>query len=111
MSVAECQLVVSSSEFTNWIWFLNYKKQQEWKEHAKWEWYAARIAYEIHYVLSKKSPDNVDKFLLKFGDSRKESEPVDYESRLNNSKRLWKAFCGLTDNQKVKTRMPPNRRK
>jgi len=92
MSVQKAQSEISSTEFVDWITYLD---EQETKHHQKLDYYLANIAAEIRrsYV---KEPVKVkmEHFLLKFGKKKKMTK--------EEATRRAKTFFGLASKYPVR---------
>jgi len=85
MSVQRAQLEISSTEFLDWIIYLN----EEINSFHREDFYLAQIAAEIRRSWVK-SPEKVGlkTFLLKFGNKSKPKK-LSIEEKTRRSKRFW----------------------
>ena len=92
MSLQEVQAKTSSTELPLWAKYLRVKKDEEYANHSKMEYYYALILAEIRRTIVK-HPNKVNwkNFLLKF-DLKEPSK--DAADRMKKSKSAWQSILG-----------------
>ena len=99
-TVAEAQLALSSTQFLDWIWFLDWKATEEFKRE---DYYMAQIAacIERGHVKNPRSV-TLKKMLIDFSPKKKSTE-----QRLQNSKSMWLNVTGIIGGNKNNRRKRP----
>jgi hypothetical protein len=101
MSVLRAQHELSSSEFIDWVAYLEIKKD----EHDKFDYYLSQIAAQFPRYLGdpKKSGKVQDKdYLVRFekGESKRHKYPdhLSKDQKISRSKSAWCGFAGISRN-------------
>lgn len=91
MSVQRCQEETTSTEFLDWLEYLDWDVNAFHREN----WYLAQIAQEVRRTISK-SPEKVeiDGFLRKFV-IKKVSKKSTRKEAAEKSKRRWLSWAGI----------------
>ena len=91
MSKQRCQAETSSSEFADWMQYLNDDTNAFHRE----DYFLANIA-KLIVQSNSKNPESVklDPFLLKF-ESKKPTPKLDEQSRLDRIKQSWLAWASV----------------
>jgi len=108
------QSETTSTEFLDWVWFMNEKRKEENTVASKTDWYLAQIAFEVFNAFRKKRTRKVSDFLLKFtiqdSKKKKKTPPVTREEAAKRSKAFWFGSLGVSD-KKTKTPKENSRKK
>jgi len=98
MSTQRAQFEISSTEFMDWIVYLDDKEINEFRRE---DYYLANIAAEVRrsYV---KDPMKVkiDSFLFNFKSEKKEKKKMSIEERTKRAKSFWGAIVGSSVRKK-----------
>lgn len=92
LPVWQCQSLVGSQEFTEWVNYFQEEDEETKKEH----YYLAQIAFEIRRGWVK-DPKKVkfEDFLWRTDPSPLEKEELSPESYMERSKSHWRALLGI----------------
>lgn len=90
MSVQRAQLEISSTEFLDWIIYLN----EEINSFHREDFYLAQIAAEIRRSwINNPKEVKLNSFLMKFGKSK--PKKLSIEEKTRRSKRFWSNLVGM----------------
>lgn len=92
MSKQRCQAETSSSEFLDWMQYLNLQINAFHRE----DYFLANIA-KLIVQSNSKNPENVklDPFLLKFENKKPQEVKLDEKSRLERIKQSWLTWASI----------------
>ncbi len=96
MSLQRCKKETSSTEFIDWIWYLEKKREDDLECVSKQDFYLAQIAAQVHRMCSKKAK-RISDFLLKHKKKKKMIKPKTKKEALGNMKRRWFAAVGYKE--------------